>query len=142
MSKYIIAVFPSYEQAKKTIEHILNEGLSHEFTILNNLPKLSYEDFSPKLDGIISGVSDVFLGLPAFVNPMSAFGLPYQQNTYNYKEEKWAQFGIDRYKAMKYQELMAEGKYITAILADKSRKEILDILKFDGGNPPVEIINV
>lgn len=142
MSRYIIAVFSSYEEANEIVNQMRTNGLSGEFTILNNLPKLSAEDYSPKVDGFISGVSDLFIGLPVFVNPMSAFGLPPQYNAYDYKEEKWRRFGIDRFKAMQYQEMMTSGKSVVAIKAGNNHKKILEFLEREAGNPPVEIIRV
>ena len=135
MSKYAVAVFPSYRDAKKAIDAISSEGLSRETVHLNKLPKFTREEASYKLDGIISGVSDVFIGLPAFVNPMSAADLPPQEHASDHIESRWAQYGIDRDKALEYQKLINEGKSVAAFKIDENnRSRLLEMLRQTGAS--------
>jgi hypothetical protein len=132
---YIIAVFPSYRDAKKAIDAISSEGLSKEIMHLNKLPRFTAEEASSKLDGIISGVSDVFIGLPAFVNPMSAADLPPQKNTGEIIKNKWAKYGIDRDRALEYQKMMNDGKSVAAFKVEENyRSQLLEKLKQTGAS--------
>jgi len=114
----LIGVFPSYQEAKKAIEDIRKEDPEDPITIMNRLPKIPEEKSSLKLDGVISGVSDVFIGLPSFVNPLSASGLPPQSPPDTPEESRstiWQKYGIGESQAWKYQQLMEGGKTIVAL---------------------------
>jgi hypothetical protein len=126
MSKYAVGVFPTYQDAKKASEEL--ENISKEAVILNKLRNSDKEDNSPKLDGLISGVSDVFLGLPVFVNPLSAAGLPPQPDPSESAERQWANFGFTKEEAAKYEDLMEQGKTILAVKSDEYEDQIVDTL--------------
>lgn len=114
----LIGVFPSYQEAKNAIEDIRKEDPKDPITIMNRLPKIPEEKSSLKLDGVISGVSDVFIGLTPFVNPLSASGLPPQSPPDTPKESRstiWEKYGIEERHARKYQQLMEGGKTIVAL---------------------------
>jgi hypothetical protein len=127
MSKYAVGIFPTYQDAKRASETM--EDVSKEAVILNRLRKSDDEDNSPKLDGVISGVADVFIGLPVFVNPLSAVGLPPQPDPSESADRQWANFGFTREEAMKYEDLMEKGKTILAVKSDEYEYQILDRLR-------------
>jgi len=127
MSKYVIGIFSTYQDAKEATES-LNDRI-REAVILNRLQKFEEEDSGPKLDGVISGVSDVFLGLPVFVNPMSAIELPSDPEPFGPAEMQWEQFGFTREEAVRYQDLMQNGKTVLAIKSEEKEEQISNKLK-------------
>lgn len=130
MSKTIVAVFASHQEVKATKEALDRAGLP-ETVFLNNLPKFTPEESSYKLDGVISGVSNAFIGLPVFVNPMHAAGLPPQETVSNLTEQRWAEYGIDKNAALRYQSMMTEGKSLTAYDWDEG-SSLPDTLRAQG----------
>lgn len=132
MSRYVIGIFSTNQDAKEASMSL--DDMTSQAMILNRLQKFNEEDNSLKLDGIISGVSDVFIGLPAFVNPMSAVGLPplqdTQQDTWKRTNNQWwQQIGFTEQEATRYQSLMENGKTILAAKAEGNEEQISDKLK-------------
>ncbi|HZK34468.1 MAG TPA: hypothetical protein VFD33_04080 [Bacillota bacterium] len=137
MSTYVIAVFPSHDNAKQAVERLENERIANEIVVLNKLRKFEGENQSLKLDGVISGVSESFLGLPVFVNPMTAADIPPQSSS-KLVEGQWARYGFSREEALKYQELMDKGKTILAVKAEKNSKKIKDLLGQSGAEKTLD----
>ncbi len=129
MSEFIVAVFSSDPVANEASEKLKHEGYDLKIVILNEVPEFTTTDPSYKLDGIISGVSDVFIGLPAFVNPMSMVGLPPQENTEALTNNEWPQLGIDETAAKRYQEMITEGRTIVSYESEDNHSLLLDKLK-------------
>jgi len=122
MSNTIVGVFSSYEDAKGSISAIRREDHQSQITIMNRLPKIEEEQGSLKLDGTISGVSDVFVGMIPFVNPLSAVDLPPQpipNLDQNQQSRLWETYGIEKREADRIQGLIEEGKTIVAIKTDQ-----------------------
>ena len=128
MSEYVIGIFPTYQDAKKAVELLENEKMANEIVILSRLTKFNTEESSLKLDGVISGVSDVFIGLPVFVNPMSTVGLPPQNVVSTVADSQWAQYGFSKEEALKYQDLMSNGKTIIAVKSENREEPIKECL--------------
>lgn len=133
MPRYVLGIFPAYEEAEKASQLIEQEKLSNEMMILNKLGKFD-DDNTPKVDGIISGVSDVFLGLPAFVNPMSVVGVPPQspETTNELVESQWDRYGFSKDEAYQYQDIMKQGKTILAVMAEQNERPVIDLLNRSG----------
>jgi len=128
MSRYVIGIFSTNQDAKEASKSL--DDVTSQAIILNRLQKFNEEDNSLKLDGIISGVSDVFIGLPAFVNPMSAVGLPPQQDMSEATNNQWwQQIGFTEQEAANYQKLMESGKTILAVKAEDNEDQISDRLE-------------
>jgi hypothetical protein len=128
MSRYVIGIFSTNQDAKEASKSL--DDVTSQAIILNRLQKFNEEDNSLKLDGIISGVSDVFIGLPAFVNPMSAVGLPPQQDMSEATNNQWwQQIGFTEQEAANYQGLMESGKTILAVKAEDNEDQISNRLK-------------